>query len=86
MSSQTTNAVLLDVVKERRRQIQKWGVQSHELPTWAIILGEEFGEVCQAIQCKIGISSVKDTDSGNLYEELIHLAAVAVQIAEQVKK
>lgn len=86
MNMEAINTILADIVEERWRQSQKWGTQRHELPTWSIILGEEFGEVCEAIQREIGLSSVKETDSGNLYEELIHLAAVAVQIAEQVKK
>jgi NTP pyrophosphatase (non-canonical NTP hydrolase) len=74
--------VLTDVDQERNRQDSKWGRQRHDNGTWLMILGEEFGEVCQAMQVKMGWG--KDTDTSNLYEELTHLAAVAVAVAEQV--
>lgn len=71
-----------DVINERRRQNEKWGHQRHEYGYWLAILGEEFGEVCQAIQQ--GSVASKDTDADDLYTELIHVAAVASAIAEQV--
>lgn len=74
------------VLRERQRQNSLWGLQRHPYGTWLAILGEEFGEVCEAMQGQIGLVSVKDTDSNNLYEELIHLAAVASAIAEQVRE
>lgn len=67
---------------ERINQNKKWGRQNHDNGKWLAILGEEFGEVCQAIQQ--GSSSSKETDASNLYEELIHVAAVASAFAEQV--
>lgn len=73
---------LADVNKERNRQNAKWGLQRHNYGTWLAILGEEFGEVCQAMQS--GMVSQKNTDADDLYEELIQVAAVAVAIAEQV--
>lgn len=78
--------VLLDVSSERARQDAKWGIQRHDYGTWLAILTEEVGEVAQAIQKKIGLISNKDTDADDLYKELIHAAAVAVAIAEQVKE
>lgn len=72
------------VLKERVRQNKKWGVQRHPIGTWLAILGEEFGEVCQAAQISLDLASVKTTDADNLYEECIHVAAVASAIAEQV--
>jgi hypothetical protein len=74
-----------DVLLERIRQNQLWGMQKHHIGTWLAILGEEFGEVCQAAQSHLKLVSAKETDSNNLYEECIHLAAVASAIAEQVK-
>lgn len=71
-----------DVIKERFRQNEKWGIQRHEYGYWLAILGEEFGEVCQAIQQ--GSVASKETDADDLYTELIHVAAVASAIAEQV--
>lgn len=33
---------------ERERQDAKWGEQNHDPQVWMAILGEEFGELCQA--------------------------------------
>lgn len=76
--------VLLDVKTERFRQDKKWGIQRHDYGTWLMILSEEVGEVAQAMQKNKGWG--KDTDADDLYIELIHVAAVAVAIAEQVKE
>jgi NTP pyrophosphatase (non-canonical NTP hydrolase) len=76
--------VLSDVDKERTRQEQKWGKQRHDYGTWLQILIEEVGEAAQAMQKAKGWG--KDSDASDLYEELIHTAAVAVAIAEQVKE
>jgi NTP pyrophosphatase (non-canonical NTP hydrolase) len=70
------------VLIERARQNEKWGRQYHDNGGWLAILGEEFGEVCQAMQQ--GSFSSKETDADNLFEELIHVAAVASAFAEQV--
>ncbi|UOE58245.1 MazG-like family protein (plasmid) [Cytobacillus oceanisediminis] len=76
--------VNLAVYKERIRQNSKWGIQRHPIGTWLAILGEEFGEVCQAAQSEMFLESVKETDAEDLYEECIHVAAVASAIAEQI--
>lgn len=34
--------------EERRRQDAKWGEQNHDPQVWMAILGEKFGELCQA--------------------------------------
>jgi NTP pyrophosphatase (non-canonical NTP hydrolase) len=78
-----TNNVLIDVGRERNRQNEKWGHQRHPYGNWLMILGEEYGEVCQAMQKGQGWG--KESDADDLYTELIHLAAVAVAVAEQVK-
>ncbi|MBS4171922.1 hypothetical protein KHA87_01425 [Bacillus sp. FJAT-49736] len=77
-------SVLVDVDNERIRQNKKWGKQRHTVGKWLGILGEEFGEVCQAINRIHFPSDAKETDADNLYEELIHTAAVAVAFAEQI--
>lgn len=61
-----------DVDDELRRQRAKWGYQRHGPTRWFLILMEEVGEVADAI-------IADDTD--NLREELIQVAAVAVQWA-----
>ncbi|WP_051590892.1 MazG-like family protein [Bacillus sp. UNC438CL73TsuS30] len=76
--------VNLDVFYERLRQNDLWGLQRHNWGKWLGILGEEFGEVCQAINKIHFPKDAKPTDASNLYEELIHVAAVASAIAEHV--
>jgi NTP pyrophosphatase (non-canonical NTP hydrolase) len=75
-----------DVLLERIRQNQLWGIQRHDWGKWLGILGEEFGEVCQAVNKIHFPKDAKPTDAENLYEELIHLAAVASAMAEQVRE
>lgn len=36
------------VLHEREYQDRKWGPQSHTIPEWIAILGEEYGEACMA--------------------------------------
>lgn len=81
---QLVREVSHDVFMERKRQNLKWGFQRHDMGTWLMILMEEVGEVAQAMQKEKGWG--KDTDSSNLYEELIQVAAVASAMAEQVKE
>jgi hypothetical protein len=76
--------VNMEVFYERLRQNDKWGLQRHDWGKWLGILGEEFGEVCQAVNRIHFPKDAKPTDSDNLYEELIHLSAVASAMAEQV--
>lgn len=73
-----TNGVLREVVGERGRQDEKWGVDRN-LGThlWQIILGEEVGEVCKAIL---------ETDMVGLRKELIQVAAVAVAAVESLDR
>ena len=75
-------SVHCDILTERQRQNKKWGWQRHSHGDWLMILAEEVGEVAEAMQKAKGWG--KDTDADNLYEELIHVAAVASAIAEQV--
>lgn len=76
--------VLHAVENERLRQNDLWGKQRHSYGDWLKILIEEVGEVAQAMQKDQGWG--KESDASNLYSELIHVAAVAVAIAEQVKE
>jgi NTP pyrophosphatase (non-canonical NTP hydrolase) len=73
-----------DVLEERQRQNEKWGLQRHDLGGWLMILMEEVGEVAEAMMKKRGWG--KETDAENLYKELIQVAAVACAIAEQVRE
>ncbi|MFJ7471077.1 hypothetical protein ACIQWI_21280 [Peribacillus frigoritolerans] len=84
VDDQLKKDVLHAVEKERLRQNTLWGKQRHTYGDWLKILIEEVGEVAQAMQKDQGWG--KDSDASNLYSELIHVAAVAVAIAEQVKE
>lgn len=64
-----------EIREERKRQDVKWGVQDHSPDWWMLILGEEFGEVCEAIL----EGSMQDYK-----KELIHVAAVAVAALENL--
>ena len=64
---------LESITYERARQDDKWGVQNHHPYTWLAILGEEYGEACNAL---LGGSLL------NLRQELIETAAVAVAMIE----
>jgi hypothetical protein len=71
-----------DLAIERFRQDEKWGVQNHKPEKWVAILGEEFGELCQAV-----VETVFDngSDKGgfdNIRKEAIQVASVAVALIE----
>jgi hypothetical protein len=70
--------ILADVSRERDRQQQKWGVQTHSIAEWLMILGEEYGEACQAgNECYF-----RDDSLTKLRKELIQTMAVALAIIE----
>ncbi len=71
-----------DIKAERKRQIIKWGDQRHRLGNWMAILGEEYGEVCAEV-CAIELQG-KPERLPDLRAELIQVAAVAVQIVENI--
>jgi NTP pyrophosphatase (non-canonical NTP hydrolase) len=78
------NDILLDVREERRRQQELWGEQNHRPSKWLAILGEEYGEVCRAV-CGMEIVPAAEREEiswKNYREELIHVAAVAIQMVE----
>lgn len=64
---------LMEVQIERWRQDKRWGEQNHPMLYWLSILGEEFGEVAKALA---------ERDFESYRAEIIHLAAVAVVMAE----
>lgn len=81
-----TDRVLADVRNERIRQYNKlkegmlWDCADPECPPYerVVILGEEFGEVCNAV--------LESERPYKFYEECLHVAAVAVAMAESVKR
>ena len=73
-----TKNILMEVEQERINQIGKWGKQEMSLAEWYLILAKEVGEVAKAIQ-------EHDGSYNEIYDELIQVAAVSVQIAEAIK-
>lgn len=69
---------VLDLVRrELERQDQKWGTNRDlDARDWITILGEEFGEVCNA--------SLEHTGAEHWVKELVEVAAVACAAVENV--
>jgi len=75
------SAAITSVLEERKRQNAKWGAQRHSWPEWIAILTEEVGEASQeTVQEHFHPTG----DLLALRTELVHVAAVAVQIVEHV--
>lgn len=68
-------AVLETVRDERKRQLEKWGPQSHTQEKWLAILMEEVGEAAEEV-----LREPSNVD--NLYKELIQVSAVAAAFAQ----
>lgn len=83
----TDNELALELVRiERKNQNEKWGVQDHSLSEWCTILGEEFGELCEAVNETVLYNADKPEKAGieNILKECVHVSAVAVQILEKI--
>lgn len=83
----TTNAIE-KVAIERKRQIELWGNETHDPFEWVAILGEEYGELCQAINetYLLGQRYPERGGVGNIIKEATHVAAVALAIIEAFGK
>lgn len=84
----STLSVSVEVVQERARQNALWGEQNHDSGTWALILGEEFGEACEAaLGARFSTNALKAKDhANNLRSELIQVAAVAQAWVEAIDR
>jgi len=83
----TTKALAL-VSAERKRQFALYGDQSNRSPyEFLAILGEEYGELCEAVT-ETYMSGRHPERGGkeNIIKEAVHVAAVAVQLIEVLKK
>ena len=70
------------IATERARQNEKWGEQNHDDYRWLAILTEEIGELAQAaLHDEFGGRA-----AGTLEDELIQVAAVAVQWLECIER
>lgn len=76
----STSVAFGHVRDERRRQFEKWGEQNHSPEVWLTILMEEVGEASQAaLHDRFG-----GDHAGTFLNEMVQVAAVAVQIIEQL--
>ena len=65
--------IFYEIITERNTQDDKWGEQNHWPDRWMTILGEEYGEACEAIL---------ERETEQYRRELIQVAAVAVAAIE----
>ena len=89
-SAETCNSVAIQsVLAERARQDAKWGEQNHEPVYWLGILGEEYGELCEAINETVFDNGPEARAKGgyaNMRAEAVQLAAVAVAFVEMLDR
>lgn len=74
-------SIYRDVDAERDRQERKFGRQVHSWPVWSAILTEECGEVAEAC---LQVEWQEPGGLEHLREELVQVAAVAVQMIEKL--
>lgn len=72
----------LPIEQERERQNRLWGIQNHPPSVWLSILGEEYGESCQAANEAIFPGYATTGDFSNYSIELVQVSAVAIQAVE----
>lgn len=80
---------LQSVIAERTRQDTKWGQQNHDPVFWLGILGEEYGELCQAINETVFDNGPEERQKGgyaNMRAEAVQVAAVAVAFVEMLDR
>lgn len=82
----TQRTTILRVLAERNRQDCKWGEQNHPIEKWVPILGEEFGELCEAINETVFDNNSDKGGYENVRNEAIHVAAVAVGFLECIER
>ena len=74
--------IISEVLAERRRQDEKWGEQNHDDAVWALIFGEEFGEVQKEIyerhMMDLAVGPGRETDEieERLQREIVQMVAV----------
>ena len=94
MSNETGshNTARYAVDAERKRQDAKWGVQDHDHFMWYVILGEEFGELAEAmLDLHTAIAEGADIAvvQGRMHhveEELVQVTAVGLSWLENLHR
>jgi len=80
-----TDKAIASVAEERTRQKDIWGNDEHSIFEWVSILGEEYGELCQAVnECYLPNQRYPQLGTHeSILREATHVAAIAVAIIEQ---
>lgn len=81
--------VILSMIEERQRQHAKWGEQNHDPVVWLAILGEEVGELCQAVLETRFDNGPKERAKGghkNMRAEAVQVMAVAEAFIEHLDR
>lgn len=68
------------VILEHRRQVSLWGVQTHSPAEWALIFGEEAGELLKEM-CEVHFRPSEEARA-RVRAEAIQAATLALKIAE----
>lgn len=76
--------IINKVLEERKRQDTKWGEQNHAAPIWGTIIGEEYGEMCQAIN-EFLFNPTPDTGE-QICVEAIHTMASCMAMLECIER
>ena len=84
--SKIQERVITAVLLERKRQDSKWGEQNHPPHYWTGILGEEYGELCEAINETVFDNWSDKGGFENMRREAIHVAAVAIGFLECLER
>ena len=88
-TQQPLTLAIRSVQAERKRQDEKWGDQNGNHPfEWVSILGEEYGELCEAVNETFFKNGEKPERGGidKMRKEAVQVAAVAVALIEALDK
>ena len=83
-NEKVTPKIIGDVMGERKRQDEKWGEQNHNAFVWACIIGEEYGEMCKAIN-EFSFNPTPKTEQ-DIYNETIQTMASCMAMLECIER
>lgn len=76
--------IIEKVLEERMRQDEKWGESNHSASVWGMIIGEEYGEMCKAIN-ELGFSPIPEIEE-RIYKEAIQTMASCMAMLECMER
>jgi len=81
--TQLKNSIFFDDLKtENLRQLNKWGVQSHDIFRWLAFLVEEIGELSEAIS----EYTFREGKLRNIRREAIEASVLALKISDMARE